>query len=349
MATITKRPTGYFVRVRKVGFPTVSRTFKTLAAARAFARDTESAMDHGAWIKPPDASLTTVDQVIDRFIAEVDSVRPFGRSKLHSLQVTSRAFKGVKVQDLTPQDVMEFGKGRRAEIAKSTLQQQLTFFAQAIDMGRTLWGLELKDNPVRAAMKVMAQLSMTGGSRKRDRRVQPGEIERILAEAPKGHWIVPIVLIAVECGMRQKEIAELHWEDISFERKTILIRDRKHPTEKEGNHQLIPLLPAVEALLRAEREVSKGVGKVFPVENASSVSDRFARTCKRAGVEGLRFHDLRHEAISRMFERGMSIPEVAAISGHRTWTQLKRYTNLKPLDLISAFERGNPDTQPPQG
>ena len=297
-------------------------------------------MDHGLWAKAPDAGLTTVDQVIDRFITEVSSARPLGRSKLHSLRLTSRAFKGVKVQDLSPHDVMEFGKERRAEIAKSTLQQQLTFFAQAIDMGRTLWGLDLKDNPVRAAMKVMSQLSMTGGSRKRDRRVNPGEIESILSEAPSGHWIIPVVRIAIESGMRQKEIAELYWEDICFEKKTILIRDRKHPTEKEGNHQLIPLLPAVEALLRAEREVSKGVGKVFLVENASSVSDRFASTCKRAGVEGLRFHDLRHEAISRMFERGMSIPEVAAISGHRTWTQLKRYTNLKPIDLIEAFQRG---------
>ena len=74
-------------------------------------------MDHGLWAKAPDAGLTTVDQVIDRFITEVSSARPLGRSKLHSLRLTSRAFKGVKVQDLSPHDVMEFGKERRAEIA----------------------------------------------------------------------------------------------------------------------------------------------------------------------------------------------------------------------------------------
>lgn len=148
MAIIRKRPSGYSVVIRKAGFPTVSRTLKTLTAARAYVRDTEYAMDHGLWAKAPDAGLTTVDQVIDRFITEVSSARPLGRSKLHSLRLTSRAFKGVKVQDLSPHDVMEFGKERRAEIAKSTLQQQPTFFAQAIDMGRTLWGLDLKDNPV---------------------------------------------------------------------------------------------------------------------------------------------------------------------------------------------------------
>ena len=104
-------------------------------------------MDHGLWAKEPDAGLTTVDQVIDRFITEVSSARPLGRSSFTLSDLPLEPSRGLGSRP-SPHDVMEFDKERRAEIAKSTLQQQPTFFAQAIDMGRTLWGLDLKDNPV---------------------------------------------------------------------------------------------------------------------------------------------------------------------------------------------------------
>jgi integrase len=99
------------------------------------------------------------------------------------------------------------------------------------------------------------------------------------------------------------------------------------------------MFSGVKRVLLDEYQVSKQRGQVFEVQHAASVSDRFALVCKKAKLTDLHFHDLRHEAISRMFERGMEIQQVAAVSGHKTWSQLKRYTQLRPKDLLTAFER----------
>ena len=336
MATIRPRNGKYFVEVRKLGFRPVRRTFETKAAARAFVVQTEAAMDNGSWIDVHEQQTTYVGPLLERFIAEIHPIKPFGKSKLATIQVTSRAFQHTKLSDLTPGLILSYAKQRA--VSAHTLNKELCYFAQAIDTARTLWNAPLKDNPVRATMKVMSQLGMLGGSRKRDRRVEDHELEALLKTAGD-HWIKPMILIAIESGMRQQEIQKLAWEDVDFSNNTIFIKNRKHPTEKIGNDQVIPMFPGVRAVLLELHTVSKQRGPVFDVQRSASVSDRFALLCRQARVEGLRFHDLRHEAISRMFERGMDIPQVAAVSGHKTWTQLKRYTQLRPEDLNRAFTK----------
>lgn len=345
MASIRSRNGKYFVEVRKLGFRPVRRTFETKAAAKAFATQTEAAMDNGSWLDVHEQRTTYIGPLLERYIEEIHPIKPFGKSKLATVRVTARAFQNTKVSDLTPGVILSYAKQRA--VSPHTLTQELCYFAQAIDTARTLWNAPLKDNPVRATMKVMSQLGMLKGSRKRSRRLEPGELDALL-KAADDHWIRPMILIAVESGMRQQEIQQLCWEDVDFANDTILIRNRKHPTEKAGNDQLIPMFPGVRKVLLEEYGLSKQRGRVFDVKHSASVSDRFALLCKQARVVGLRFHDLRHEAISRMFERGMDIPQVAAVSGHKTWTQLKRYTQLRPEDLLTAFERVAPqDASPP--
>jgi integrase len=334
MATIRSRNGKYFVEVRKLGFRSVRKTFDTKAAAKAFAVQTEAAMDNGSWIDVHEQRTTYVGPLLERYITEIHPIRPFGKSKLALVRVTARAFSNVKIADLKPGVILTYAKQRA--VSPHTLTQEMCYFAQAIDTARTLWGAPLADNPVRTTMKVMSQIGMLGASRKRDRRLANGELEALL-KAAGDHWIAPMIRIAVESGMRQMEIQQLAWEDIDFENNTILIRNRKHPTKKIGNDQVIPMFPGVRKVLLEEYGSSKQRGRVFDVQLSASVSDRFALLCKRARVDGLRFHDLRHEAISRMFERGMDIPQVAAVSGHKTWTQLKRYTQLRPEDLLTAF------------
>jgi integrase len=350
MATIRSRNGKYFVEVRKLGFRPVRRTFETKAAARAFATQTEAAMDNGSWIDVHEQRTTDVGELLERYIDEIHPIRPFGKSKLATVKLTARAFLGTPVSQLTPASIMTYARGRSQKVSRSTLAAEMTFFAQAIDTARTLWDAPLKDNPVRATMKVMTQLGMLGSSQKRSRRLQPGELDALL-NAAGTHWIRPMILIAVESGMRQQEIQQLTWEDVDFQNETILIRNRKHPREKIGNDQVIPMFPGVKQVLWDEYQISKRRGPVFEVKHAASISDRFALLCKQARVADLHFHDLRHEAISQMFERGMDIPQVAAVSGHKTWTQLKRYTQLRPETLKKAFIGGSPlplDVSPPQ-
>lgn len=339
MATIVKRNGKFVVRIRKANFSPENRTFTTRTAAKQWALQTEAAMDNGSWISDREARLTNLGALFERYIREIHSVKPFGKSKLATVKSTSRRVGHLSLSHLTPDFVLSYAKQRAVEVSPSTLNQELTYFAQAIDVARTLWNAPLKDNPVRAAMSVMSQLNMIKGSRRRDRRPTQDELDTILYYAGNS-WIAPMIAIAVETGLRQGEIHALEWSDIDFDRGTLLIRDRKDPKKKEGNNQLLPLLPASREALLREKQRSKQGGRVFEdVQLAASISDKFAKLVKKAGIVDLRFHDLRHEAISRMFEKGMAIEQVAAISGHKTWTNLKRYTQLSPTALSNAFAK----------
>lgn len=339
LATIINRDGKFYVRVRKANFKPENRTFDTRTAAKQWALQTEAAMTNGSWTSDREARITNLDSLFRRYIVEIHGVKPFGKSKLATVRSTGRRVGHVRLSDLTPEFVLSYSKQRASEVAPSTLNQELTYFAQAIDVARTLWNAPLKDNPVRAAMGVMSQLDMIQGSRKRNRRPTDHELQTLITLA-KNSWIAPIIRIAVETGLRQSEIHAIEWSDVDFDRGTLLIRNRKDPKQKLGNDQLIPLLPASREALLREKQRSKQDGRVFEdVLLAASISDKFAKLTKKAKIDDLRFHDLRHEAISRMFEKGMTIPEVAAISGHKTWTSLKRYTQLSPKSLSTAFAK----------
>ena len=124
------------------------------------------------------------------------------------------------------------------------------------------------------------------------------------------------------------------WDDLDREKKLLTIRDRKHPRKKMGNHQTIPLLGQSYEI--AVRQM-KWKPEIFPYD-PNSISAAFHRAVVRAGITDLRWHDLRHEGISRLFEAGLSIERVALVSGHADWSVLRRYTHLKPESLHDHFD-----------
>jgi integrase len=147
--------------------------------------------------------------------------------------------------------------------------------------------------------------------------------------------------LAVLTCMRRGEFVRLEWRDVDQEKRLLTIRDRKHPRQREGHTDVIPLLGnALEILTRQER----GDGPIFPV-SPEWISDQFLLACRIARIEDLHFHDLRHEAVSRLFEMGYTIEQVALVSGHRSWSMLKRYTNLRP-EQFHAIDPGKPRDPP---
>jgi integrase len=173
--------------------------------------------------------------------------------------------------------------------------------------------------------------------RGRDRRPTAEELAKLLADKTVGL----IVTLAVETGMRRGELANLRWEDIHWGRKTLLIPETKTDTPRE-----IPLtdgaLEALRAILRGSKvvEVSSSSlkGPILP-KRADSLSQAFDRACQRYGIEGLHFHDLRHEATSRFFELGLNPMEVASITGHEDLRMLRRYTHIRPENLLARLRQ----------
>jgi integrase len=145
-----------------------------------------------------------------------------------------------------------------------------------------------------------------------------------------------IVRFAIATAMRSEEIHKIRWDELDPDRKTALIRDRKDPRKKDGNDQFVPLVGFTGfdawALLQEQREWTRVRDRCFPY-NHRSTETAFRRCVRDLEIENLHFHDLRHEGTSRLFEAGLAIEQVALVTGHKDWKQLKRYTNLRPETL----------------
>ena len=333
MATIRKRGKGYFAEIRRKNYPRQSKTFLTKASAQAWVRRVESSMDNGSWIDTRESRSVLIDQMVDDLIL---SFERFGievpKTKISPLKQISRYFKGKSIHDLTVDEVLDFAAERRKTVTASTLQSQMYYFRQTVKNSR----IKLQEDVVEIAIGELIRKKIILGSVWRDRRLEPHEYE-LLIEASKKHWIRHAIDIAIESGMRQGEIHALKMSDIDFDKGIIKVL-RKDP-KSEGGKKLckVPLLKGVrEAILRAQEDFG-GRDKLFTVEKSGSISDKFAEIRKKVGITGLTFHDLRHEAISRMFERGMAVEQVRLVSGHSSLDQLSRYTNLRPEEVSKLY------------
>jgi integrase len=145
-----------------------------------------------------------------------------------------------------------------------------------------------------------------------------------------------IIKFAIATAMRVSEIAKIEWTNVDSRLRTVVVRDRKDPRKKEGNNQRVPLIDNTGydawSLLEEQRSVAPDSGRIFPY-NERSIGTAFRRACRKLRILDLHFHDLRHEATSRLFEAGLTIEKVALVTGHKDWKMLRRYTHLKPETL----------------
>ena len=167
----------------------------------------------------------------------------------------------------------------------------------------------------------------------RDRRLEQGEEEKLLSISGE---LKRIIIVALETGMRRGEILNIKKSHIDFNRQTLLI-----PLTKTDTPRTIPLSSRAIGVIRAQL---RGSENVIPIEETTlfsykpdSVTRAFIRLCKRQGLKNLRFHDLRHEATSRFFEKGLNPVEVATITGHKDTRMLMRYTHLRAEDLVKRL------------
>ena len=326
---VRRRGKSYEAVCKKKGYGRKSKTFKTKHAAKAWGTKTQGEMDDHKFIDTRESRSVLMENIIDDLIY---SFERFGLAiagpKLGQLHQLKKYFTGVSIHDLTFDDVLDFAAHRRKTVGASTLQTQMYYLKQAVINSR----IKTEHPVVDMAIDELKKKKLIMGSKKRDRRLEPGEYEALMNEA-EGHWISAAIDIALESAMRQGEIHALKWSDINESKGVIRLKRKDKDAETGQSEQKIPMVQGVrEALLRAHNVFGQGP-HLIPVKRSASISDKFARLTKKLGIVDLRFHDLRHEAISRMFERGMRVEQVRVVSGHRTLEQLSRYVNLRPEDL----------------
>ena len=326
---VRRRGKSYEAVCKKKGYGRKSKTFKTKHAAKAWGTKTQGEMDDHKFIDTRESRSVLMENIIDDLIY---SFERFGLAiagpKLGQLHQLKKYFTGVSIHDLTFDDVLDFAAHRRKTVGASTLQTQMYYLKQAVVNSR----IKTEHPVVDMAIDELKKKKLIMGSKKRDRRLEPGEYAALMNEA-EGHWISAAIDIALESAMRQGEIHALKWSDINESKGVIRLKRKDKDAETGQSEQKIPMVQGVrEALLRAHNVFGQGP-HLIPVKRSASISDKFARLTKKLGIVDLRFHDLRHEAISRMFERGMRVEQVRVVSGHRTLEQLSRYVNLRPEDL----------------
>jgi len=209
-------------------------------------------------------------------------------------------------------------------------------------VARTVLHLDVNLQGALDAREALSKLRLVGKSKRRERRVSDIEIARLVKHFKQAESVVPmgdIIQFCVATAMRISEVCRLTWADFDKKARTVIVRNRKHPQDRIGNDQTVPLLSATgfNALKIASRQPTDGA-RIFPY-SSRTVSTYFTRAAAALELDDLHLHDLRHEAITRLFEAGFQIHQVPLVSGHRDWGMLRRYTHVKAADLHRMEKR----------
>lgn len=338
MGTITSRrrkdgTTGYTaqIRIKRDGalIHTEAETFDRKPAAAAWLKKRETELAQPGALEKLRAPDPPLSKVIDQYLEE--SRRDYGKTKKQVLRTIRESSLGaMKCSAIGSAQILEFAQSIGAK--PQTVGNYLAHLASVFAVARPAWGYPLDKTAIDDARTVGKRMGVTSRSQQRERRPTLDELDRLMEHygtmQRKRADALPmqdIIRFAIFSTRRLDEITRITWEDLDEARSEIIVRDMKHPGEKIGNDVRVNLPPPALAIIRQQ---PTRAGRIFPF-NGDSISTSFTRACQILGIEDLHFHDMRHEGISRLFELGATIPQAATVSGHRTWTSLKRYSHIR--------------------
>lgn len=338
MGTITARKRadksiGYTaqIRIKEAGkiIHTESKTFDRRQVAAAWLKKRETELKDPETLEKLNRPDPPLGKVIDQYIYEAK--RHMGDTKIQVLRKIERSDMGqMPCSTVKSKHLVEFTQSLK--VSPSTVGNYLSHLAAVFTVAKPAWGYPLDKKEMDDARTVAKRLGIVSSSVQRTRRPSLDELDQLLTHfgkiRSKRKDSLPmqiLICFAIYSTRRQEEITRITWEDFNEVKQYVTVRDMKNPGEKIGNDVRTTLTPEAVRIILSQK--GDKVGYIFP-HNGESISTAFTSACKLLGIKDLHFHDLRHEGISRLFEMGWTIPQVASVSGHRSWTSLKRYTHL---------------------
>lgn len=330
MATTRKLRGRWQAQVRRRGLQPRAKSFDSKAEAERWARQLETELDRtGALPDLRQAESTTLGAILQRYISEVSPTKRGGQVEIVRLRaLVKKPIAHRTMATLTARDLASYRDERLTTVATSTVLKELNVISHAIDTAIREWGIHMPANPC----KMVRRPSPPKG---RSRRLQGDEEQRLLAGTAGGRnpHLHDIIIMAVETGMRRGELLGLDWRYVDLSAGVATL-----PLTKNGESREVPLSSRARSVLqtRWEAQGQPSTGRALPTTQSALVQ-AWGHLRRRVGIADLHFHDLRHEAVSRLFEKGLNVVEVGTISGHKELRMLQRYTHLRASDLVARL------------
>lgn len=317
MASYRKFKGKWQAQVRRKGHKSMSKSFLYRKDAEAWARTTEREIDNGSEII--DKTVLTTISLADILIRYRDTITvKKRRAKVETFCINAflrHKCSKLLLSEITPKTFASYRDERLREVTPSTVSREFTIYRHAFQVAINEWDIPLGPNPLR-------KVKLPKYDDRRNRRLETGELDTIrgYCQSHQQAELLNVITLAVETGMRRGELLRISKEHFHCETRTLYI-----PITKTDHPRTIPLTSKAIAIVRNLKP-----DELVYSKSTEGFMSAWQRLIKKTGIVDLRFHDLRHEAISRFFEMGLSVPEVALISGHRDYRMLQRYTHLKP-------------------
>lgn len=340
MASIRKLPSGSWnVQVRHQGCPSVSKTFPSKKEATAWVKKFNSELTaQGRPLQPlfnsnpshPIAQAkTTLTEALQRYSKEVSAKKRSHQSEVYRIKTISNAIGHLLMVEIQPHHLAQYRDFRLKTVTNDTVRREFSLLSHLFNVARIDWGWSdfITTNPVTLVRKPKA-------SNGRTRRISEAELNLILENIPQGHVLFTLVQLGYLTAMRRGEILNIRWEDVDLEGRVVYL-----PITKNGEPRHCPLSTKALSVLSQwyfENPTDSPSKKLFKI-NPDTVSHNFSEACTKAGLQNVRFHDLRHSATSNFIEQGLSIMEASTITGHKSFQMLKRYTHLNATALAAKL------------
>lgn len=315
----------YRAQVRMRGFPHLSETFTRKTDAKQWIEDTKASIRRSTAIST-EAQRTTLREALDRYKQEITPFKKGARREQDRVKVWQGSPLALRfLSQLRGADFAKHRDERRAQgRAENTIRIELALISKLYKTAARDWGMEGLRNPIESLM-------MPGGSKRRERRLTPDEETSLMAELmTRGPYMEPLAAMAIETAMRQGELLALTWGDINLPKRVARLRDAKHSEPKD-----VPLSSRALSVLMALPRPLENASPVFPIKQ-DIVIRTFKDACKEAGIDNLKFNDLRHEAVSRICEK-LPMHEALRVTGHKTPSMLMRYYHPRAEDLAKKL------------
>ena len=317
MASILRTPTGTwraFVHYKGVN---KSQTFKTKAAAAAWGRQQEQQIDAGVTAPPPQPESPKMVDILDRYLREITPLKRGIQPETSRIAALKARFGELTLQQMNKDVVLAWLVERKTQVSGDTFRRDMDLLSAVLEMATVGWEYP-GANPVPVVRKLISLNHLLPAKKVRERRLEPGEYKKLLRGLRETPTMRDIVRLVIESGLRRKEVAAITRVELRHDGLFVT----KDKTETLGT------IPFSRRARRILLRYPNGFGM-----QRDSMTQAFGRACDREGIEDLRLHDLRREATSRYFEKGLSVPEVQSITRHKDLRSLSVYTRPRPGDV----------------